>query len=150
MDVMDRPRIVIKRLSDAAEVPRYMSHGAAGLDLAAAVDDPVVLMPGRRALVGTGLAMAIPFRYEGQVRSRSGLAFRAGVMVANAPGTIDSDYRGEVKVLLINLGDEPITITAGMRIAQLVIAPVAQADLAVVDELPPSERGANGFGSTGV
>jgi dUTP pyrophosphatase len=126
-----------------------MSAGAAGLDLTAALDQPVVLAPGQRAAIGTGLAVAIPAGYEGQVRPRSGLALSAGLTVVNAPGTIDSDYRGEVKVLLINLGSDAVTIESGTRIAQLVIAPFSRADLVEVDELPPSERGAGGFGSTG-
>lgn len=139
----------IKRLRAQAKVPRYMSASAAGLDLSACLEEPVVIPPGERKAVGTGLAMAIPLGFEGQVRPRSGLALEAGLTVVNAPGTIDSDYRGEVKVLLINLGRAPMTISSGVRIAQLVIAPVAQAELAEVDELPVSARGSGGFGSTG-
>jgi dUTP pyrophosphatase len=126
-----------------------MSEAAVGMDLAAALDAPVVLEPGARAAVGTGLAVALPAGYEGQVRPRSGMALNRGVTVVNAPGTIDADYRGEVRVLLINLGAEPAVIEHGQRIAQLVIAPVARAAVAVVDELPPSARGDGGFGSTG-
>jgi dUTP pyrophosphatase len=149
--VVHSPRVSIRKLRPDAVVPRAMSAGAAGLDLSAALDDdePVVLAPGQRAAIGTGLAMAIPEGYEGQVRPRSGLAMRDGVTVVNAPGTIDSDYRGEVKVLLINLGSEAVTIESGMRVAQLVIAPVVRAELVEVHELPSSERGAGGFGSTG-
>ena len=147
---VEMPRVHIKRLRADARLPRYMSSGAAGLDLAACVDGPVVIGPGERAAVSTGLAMAIPSGFEGQVRPRSGLASKAGVTVVNAPGTIDSDYRGEVKVLLINLGDAPTTIESGARIAQLVIAPIVQVELTEVDALPESERGSGGFGSTGV
>jgi dUTP pyrophosphatase len=147
--VVHSPRVQIHKLKPQAILPRYMSAGAAGLDLTAALDQPVVLAPGQRAAISTGLAMAIPAGYEGQVRPRSGLALGAGLTVVNAPGTIDSDYRGEVKVLLINLGSDAVTIESGTRIAQLVIAPLARAELVEVDELPPSERGAGGFGSTG-
>ena len=139
----------IKRLRSDAVLPRYMSDAAAGLDLAAVVDDPVVLAPGERAAVGTGLAVEIPRGYEGQLRPRSGLAMRHGVTLTNSPGTIDADYRGEVRVLLINHGAEPFTVEHGERIAQLVIAPVVQAEIVEVAELGDSERGAGGFGSTG-
>jgi dUTP pyrophosphatase len=127
-----------------------MSEGAAGYDLAAALDAPVVLAPhGGRAAIPTGLALALPPGHEGQVRPRSGLALRQGVTVLNSPGTIDADYRGEVKVLLINLGAEPATIATGDRIAQLVVAPVARTALVEVDALDDTARGAGGFGSTG-
>jgi dUTP pyrophosphatase len=126
-----------------------MTDGAAGLDLAAALDAPIRLAPGGRAAVPTGLAMAIPPGHEGQVRPRSGLARRAGVTVLNAPGTIDADYRGEVLVLLVNLGSEEALIEPGERIAQLVIAPVARPLVEEVSELAASGRGAGGFGSTG-
>ncbi len=126
-----------------------MSESAAGMDLAADLAEPVSLAPGARAAISTGLAIAIADGYEGQVRPRSGLAIRNGLTVVNAPGTIDADYRGEVKVLLINLGTEPVTIESGMRIAQLVIAPVARADVEEVDVLDDTDRGAGGFGSTG-
>ncbi len=142
-------RVVFQRLRPDAVVPRYMSAHAAGMDLTAAIAAPVVLAPGQRAAIGTGLAMAIEGGFEGQVRPRSGLARSHGVTVANAPGTIDADYRGEVAVLLINLGTEPVTIEAGQRIAQLVIAPVVQAELEIADELPATARGTGGFGSTG-
>jgi dUTP diphosphatase len=132
-----------------AIVPRYMTAGAAGLDLCAAIDAPVVLAPGARAAVSTGLAMAIPEGFEGQVRPRSGLAREHGITVVNAPGTIDSDYRGLVSVLLVNLGSETFTIEPKQRIAQLVIAPVVQAELVEVEQLPATGRGAGGFGSTG-
>jgi dUTP pyrophosphatase len=119
------------------------------MDLVAAIDAPVELAPGARAAIGTGLAMAIPPGFEGQVRPRSGLAREHGVTLVNAPGTIDCDYRGECKVLLVNLGGVPFVVEAGLRIAQLVIAPVVQAEVAEVADLPATERGAGGFGSTG-
>jgi dUTP pyrophosphatase len=126
-----------------------MTEHAAGMDLYAAIDAPIELRPGHRAAVGTGLAMAIASGFEGQVRPRSGFARSHGVTLVNAPGTIDADYRGEIAVLLINLGQEAVTIAPGQRIAQLVIAPVVQADLEEVSELPATVRGAGGFGSTG-
>lgn len=130
-------------------LPSYATDGAAGLDLRAAVAQPVVLESGARALVPTGLAIALPDGYEAQVRPRSGLAVRDGVTVLNAPGTIDSDYRGEIAVPLINLGDHPFTIEQGLRIAQLVVAPVARVRLVERDRLDDTLRGADGFGSTG-
>jgi dUTP pyrophosphatase len=149
MSDRERPHVLIRRLRADAVLPRYMTEAAAGLDLAAALDEQAVLAPGERRGIPTGLALAIPAGYEGQVRPRSGLARRCGLTVANAPGTIDADYRGEVIVLLINLGTEPVRIAPGDRIAQLVIAPVAHAEIAEVDELPASARGEGGFGSTG-
>jgi dUTP pyrophosphatase len=146
---MDNPRVQVVRLRPDAVVPEYMSDAAAGLDLAAAVDEAVVMEPGQRRAVGTGLAVAIPRGHEGQVRPRSGMALELGLTVANAPGTIDADYRGELKVILINLGRRAVVVESGQRIAQLVIAPVARAEIIEVDELPPSGRGAGGFGSTG-
>jgi dUTP diphosphatase len=130
-------------------LPQYQTDGAAGLDLHAAIDKPVVLVPHARVRIPTGLAFAIPPRFEGQVRPRSGLAARAGITVLNAPGTIDSDFRGEVHVLLVNLGEKPATIAPLERIAQLVIAPVARAELIVVSELEITGRGSGGYGSTG-
>jgi dUTP pyrophosphatase len=144
------PTLAVQKLRPDAVLPRYMTDGAAGLDLSAAIDQAVEIRPGGRAPVGTGLAIAIPLGYEGQVRPRSGLALRHGLTVANAPGTIDADYRGELIVILINLGQEPVRIEPGHRIAQLVIAPVAHAAIAEVTELPPTERGGGGFGSTGL
>jgi dUTP pyrophosphatase len=129
------------------ELPRYETAGSAGLDLRA--DEPFSLAPGERRLVPTGLALEIPAGHEGQVRARSGLAARNGVALVNAPGTIDSDYRGEVKVILVNLGQEPVSFARGDRIAQLVIAPVVQATLELVEDLAGSRRGSGGFGSTG-
>ncbi len=131
-------------------LPAYATAGAAGADLHAAVSEPLVLAPGERRAVPTGLVLEIPPGYEAQVRPRSGLALRHGVTVANAPGTVDSDYRGEVRVLLVNLGAEPFTVTRGDRIAQLVVAPVTRAEFAEAVELSGSRRGAGGFGSTGV
>lgn len=130
-------------------LPRYETDGAAGLDLRAAVSEPLTIAPGARALVPTGLRLAIPRGYEGQVRARSGLAMRHGIGLPNAPGTIDSDYRGELCVLLVNWGAEAFVVERGLRIAQLVIAPVVRATLEAVLELPPTERDAGGFGHTG-
>lgn len=149
-----RPTLNLLRLphGEGIELPAYETKGAAGMDLRAAVDDaaPIVLAPGKRALVPTGLIFEIPEGFEGQIRPRSGLAFKNGITCLNTPGTIDSDYRGEVKVLLINLGEEPFEITRGMRIAQMVIAPVTQARVAEITEASTTARGAGGFGSTGV
>jgi len=129
------------------ELPRYETEGSAGLDLRA--DEPVSLAPGERALVATGLALELPPGFEGQVRPRSGLAVRHGVGMVNAPGTIDSDYRGEVKVLLVNHGQAAVRFERGERIAQLVVAPVVRATLVVAEALGETGRGAGGFGSTG-
>ena len=130
-------------------MPHYATGGAAGLDLPAAIDSPMTLPSGAYALVPCGFSMALPEGFEGQVRPRSGLASKQGVTVLNAPGTIDSDYRGEVKVLLINHGTDHFTITPGMRIAQLVICPVTRVGLMEVDALPETVRAAGGFGHTG-
>lgn len=146
---MTTPRVQFRRLRPDAIVPRYQTTHAAGMDLHAALDAPITLAPGEAAAVGTGLAMAIPPGFEGQVRPRSGLAKNHQVTVVNAPGTIDADYRGHCMVLLINLGRAPFTIASGERIAQLVIAPVAQAEVVEVDALGETDRGAGGFGSTG-
>jgi len=143
------PRVLVRKLRASAIVPRYQSEHAAGLDLHAAIDQPISIAPGATARVGTGLAVAIPPGFEGQVRPRSGLADRHSVTLTNSPGTIDSDFRGECVLLVINHGREPFTITSGDRIAQLVVAPVARAELVEVDELPATARGAGGFGSTG-
>ena len=133
-------------------LPAYATPGAAGLDLCAAVpaDDPLILPPGERALIPTGLAMALPPGYEAQVRPRSGLALKHGITVLNSPGTIDCDYRGEIGIILLNTGKAPFTITRGERIAQMVIASVAQAQFIEVADLPETGRGAGGFGSTGL
>ncbi len=132
------------------DLPAYESEFAAGLDLRAALSEPMVLEPGARALVPTGLALALPAGFEAQVRPRSGLALRHGITVLNSPGTIDADYRGEIGVVLVNHGEAPFTVTRGMRIAQLVVAPVVRAVLAEAQTLPDSGRGAGGFGSTGL
>ena len=129
------------------ELPRYMTEGAAGLDLRG--DEAVALAPGERRLVPTGIAVEIPEGYEGQVRPRSGLALKHGVGMVNAPGTIDSDYRGEVAVILVNWGREAVALARGERIAQLVIAPVCRAELVLAESLEGSGRGGGGFGSTG-
>ena len=148
-------RIEVKVLQlphgEGLPLPGYQSADAAGVDLLAAVPEasPVTLQPGRHALVPTGLIIALPSGYEAQVRPRSGLAARHGVTVLNAPGTIDADYRGEVSVLLINHGEAPFTIRRGERIAQMVIAQVAQVELVAVTVLPATDRGRGGFGSTG-
>jgi dUTP pyrophosphatase len=144
-------RVRIKRLAHGADLPlpAYQSAAAAGLDLLAAVTADIVIAPGERALIPTGIALALPDGCEGQVRPRSGLAVRHGITVLNTPGTIDADYRGEVQVILINLGQASFTISRGVRIAQLVVAPVLQAALEEVDELDDTTRGAGGFGSTG-
>jgi len=143
--------ITVLRLAHGHDLPLpgAQSAGAAGLDLSAAVDMPLVIPPGGRALVPTGFAIALPSGHEGQVRPRSGLAAKHGVTVLNAPGTIDADYRGEVKVALINHGDEPFAVTRGMRIAQLVVAPVTAVTVSEVPELDETTRGSGGFGSTG-
>ena len=130
-------------------LPSYATPAAAGLDLIAALPADLVLAPGDRAKVGTGIAIALPPEFEAQIRPRSGLALKAGVTVLNSPGTIDADYRGEICVVLINHGDGPYTVQRGDRIAQLVVTPIARAAWRVTDQLPPSERAAGGFGSTG-
>lgn len=137
--------------ADVADLPlpAYGSDGAAGMDLAAAVTAPIQLAPGARVLVPTGLALALPAGYEGQVRPRSGWALRDGVSILNAPGTIDADYRGEVQVVLINFGQEPVEIRRGDRIAQLVVAPVTRVRWTPVETLSETVRGSGGFGSTG-
>jgi len=152
---MTNPPLIRVRVlphGEGLDLPQYETALAAGMDLRAAVPehDPVTLAPGMRAAIPTGLAMAIPPGFEGQVRPRSGLALRHGIGCVNAPGTVDADYRGELKVILINHGQEAFTIRRGERIAQLVIAPVVQAALEVSDALDDTDRGAGGFGSTGV
>jgi dUTP pyrophosphatase len=148
------PHLHLKRLphGEGLDLPGYETTGAAGMDLRAAVaaNEPMTLAPGKRALVPTGFIFEVPAGFEAQIRPRSGLAFKNGITCLNTPGTIDSDYRGEVKVLLINLGTEDFVIERGMRIAQMVIAPVTQARVAEVTETTDTARGAGGFGSTGV
>jgi len=143
--------LLVRRKPDCDDLPlpRYMSEAAAGMDVCAAVEEPLTLDPGAIRLVPTGLFVAVPTGYEIQVRPRSGLALKHGLTVTNAPGTIDADYRGEVGIILGNVGREPYTITRGMRIAQLVVAAVERAEVQVVDELPDTRRGDGGFGSSG-
>lgn len=131
-------------------LPSYATEGSAGLDLLAAIDGDIELKPGARAAIPCGIAVAFSEKYEGQVRARSGLALDHGITLLNAPGTIDSDYRGEIKAVLINLGDAPFTVTRGMKIAQLVLARVKRAIIVGVEELPETRRGEGGFGSTGM
>ena len=141
--------VPIQKLSPAATLPEYATAGAAGMDLTAAIAEPMVLAPLAFALVPCGFAIALPHGFEAQIRPRSGLAAKHGVTVLNAPGTIDADYRGEVKVILINHGEAPFTVTPGMRIAQMVIAAVEQVIWAPADALPETARAAGGFGHTG-
>ena len=147
-------RLRIQRLAHAADLPlpRYETAGAAGMDLVAAnpSDTPIVLQPMQRALIPTGLVFQLETGFEAQVRPRSGLAFKHGVTVLNAPGTVDADYRGEVQVLLVNLGAEPFTVTRGMRIAQMIVAPVIQVEPLEVERVDETPRAAGGFGSTGL
>lgn len=157
MDLMtsaDAVGVALKRLphGNGLPLPDYETPQSAGMDLAAALDEgeELLLAPGARALVPTGIALALPAGFEAQVRPRSGLAVKHGVTVLNSPGTIDADYRGEIKVILINHSPEPFIITRGMRIAQMVIAPVTRARWRLVDELDETCRGAGGFGSTGI
>lgn len=147
-----KKNLLIQQLAHGEDLPlpSYESEHAAGMDVRAAVEDPVELKPGERQLIPTGFKMALPIGFEAQIRPRSGLAYRNGITMLNTPGTIDADYRGEVKVLAINLGEEDFTINHGDRIAQMVIAPVHQFTPEPVDQLPDTERGEGGFGSTGV
>lgn len=149
---MESIKIFFQKLKHGNDLPlpRYESRYAAGMDIRASVTEPIVLKPGERTLIPTGFKMALPHGYEAQIRPRSGLAWREGITMLNTPGTIDSDYRGEVKVLAINHGEKPFRIEHGDRIAQMVIAPVYQAETQLVDELPDTGRGEGGFGSTGV
>lgn len=142
--------VVIQRLPHGADLdlPAYQTPGAAGLDLCAALDDDLMLERGARALVPTGIAIALPPGYEAQVRPRSGLAARHGITVLNSPGTVDADYRGEIKVLLVNFGDAPFAVRRGLRIAQLVVAPVTRVTWDEQPSLPATARAAGGFGST--
>lgn len=143
--------LCLRRLHDAAVLPAYQTTDAAGMDLSACLPQgPITLSPGAIEVIPTGWALAIPQGFEGQVRPRSGLAVKHGVTVPNAPGTIDADYRGELRVALINLGRSAFTIEHGMRIAQLILAPVSRADIIEVSDLAPTARGAGGFGSTGL
>lgn len=145
-------KIQFKKLAHAADLPlpSYESEFAAGMDLRAALEKPITLEQGERKLIPTGLKMALPKGYEAQIRPRSGLAYRNGITMLNTPGTIDADYRGEVKVLAVNLGNDSFVISHGDRVAQMVIAPVTQAQVQEVDHLSETKRGEGGFGSTGV
>ena len=144
--------VAIKRLPSAKELPlpAYQTNQSAGMDLCAAINDDVIINPGRHTVIPSGFSIALPAGYEAQVRPRSGLAAKNGVTVLNSPGTIDADYRGEVGVILINHGAEPFTVSRGLRIAQLIIAPVRTVMWDETETLPNTERGASGFGSTGV
>jgi dUTP pyrophosphatase len=148
---MPRIKVKIKKVEsgDHVRLPAYMSEHASGMDLFASVAHDVTLKPGERRLIPTGVAVAIPQGYEGQIRPRSGLAVRNGIGIVNSPGTIDSDYRGEIKIILINLGDQPFVVNGGDRIAQIVITPVVRVDLEEVRELPETQRSEGGFGHTG-
>jgi dUTP pyrophosphatase len=138
------------RVDERARLPTYATSGSAGADLAACIDSPIQIPPLGRSLIPTGLCIELPEGYEAQVRPRSGLAAKSGVTILNAPGTIDSDYRGEIRVILINLGSQPFSVQDGDRIAQLVIAPVTRGRFQETSSVAPSERGDGGFGSTGV
>lgn len=136
--------------ADELPLPEYETTGSSGMDLRAANKEPITIEPGQRTLIPAGFKMALPEGYEAQIRPRSGLAYKNGITMLNSPGTIDSDYRGEVKVLAVNHGESPFTVNYGERIAQMVIAPVQQAEIISVHKLPDTKRGAGGFGSTGV
>ena len=142
-------KIQIKKLSDSVTIPKYETPGSSGMDIAAHITNNIIINPGEKALVSTGFSIAIPKGYEVQIRPRSGLAAKKNITVLNTPGTIDSDYRGEIKVILINLGKEKFIIENGERIAQMVVCPVIQANLEEVKELSDTHRGSGGFGSTG-
>ena len=145
-------KIYLKRLrkNPPAALPEYMTPGASGMDLFASLEREITLEPGERKIIPTGIAVAIPEGFEGQIRPRSGLAIQKGIGIVNGPGTIDSDYRGEIGILLINFGKEPYTICHGERIAQMVISPVHRATLEEVDDLPETQRQGRGFGHTGL
>ena len=142
-------KIHIKKLSSSVSIPRYETPGSSGMDIAAHIKDNIIINPGEKALIPTGFSMAVPKGFEVQIRPRSGLAVKKNITVLNTPGTIDADYRGEIKVILINLGKEKFIIENGERIAQMVVCPVVQANLEEVSELSETERGSGGFGSTG-
>ena len=143
-------KILIKRLSKQVLLPKYETSGSSGMDLAANINTDIVINPGKTAIIPTGLALSIPKGFEVQIRPRSGLAANQKISVLNTPGTIDADYRGEIKVILINLGQESFKVEKGLRIAQMVVCPVVQAQLKEVDDLSETERGKGGFGSTGI
>ncbi len=152
MASMEQIKIYIKRLkkNHPISLPQYMTEGSSGMDLFASLEEEVILLPGERRLIPTGISVAIPEGFEGQIRPRSGLAIQKGIGLVNGPGTIDSDYRGEVGILLINFGRDPVTIHNGERIAQMVISRVFRSILVEVDDLPPTQRQEGGFGHTGV
>ena len=142
-------KILIKRLSKEVSLPKYETSGSSGMDLRAYIDSNININPGQTAIIPTGLALSIPKGFEVQIRPRSGLAAKQKISVLNTPGTIDADYRGEIKVILINLGPEPFKVEKGLRIAQMIVCPIVQAQLKEVDDLSETERGKGGFGSTG-
>ena len=142
-------KILIKRLSKEVPLPKYETSGSSGMDLSANIDAKIDIEPGKTVIIPTGLALSIPKGFEVQIRPRSGLAAKQKISVLNTPGTIDADYRGEIKVILINLGQETFKVEKGLRIAQMVVCPIVQAQLKEVDDLSETERGKGGFGSTG-
>ena len=142
-------KIQIKKLSSSVSIPKYETPGSSGMDIAAHIENNIIINPGEKALIPTGFSMAVPKGFEVQIRPRSGLAVKKNITVLNTPGTIDADYRGEIKVILINLGKEKFIIENGERIAQMVVCPVVQANLEEVKELSETHRGSGGFGSTG-
>ncbi len=142
-------KILIKKLSSSVSIPKYETPGSSGMDIAAHIENNIIINPGEKFLVSTGFSIAIPKGYEVQIRPRSGLAAKRSITVLNTPGTIDADYRGEIKVILINLGKEKFIVKNGERIAQMVVCPVVQANLEEVEDLPDTKRGSGGFGSTG-
>ena len=142
-------KIQIKKLSSSVSFPKYKTSGSSGMDIAAHIKNNIIINPGEKALIATGFSIAIPKGYEVQIRPRSGLAIKKNITVLNTPGTIDADYRGEIKVILINLGKEKFIIKNGERVAQMVVCPVVQASLEEVEELSDTQRGSGGFGSTG-
>tara|TARA_B100000963_G_scaffold342535_1_gene343484 strand:- start:6706 stop:7146 length:441 start_codon:yes stop_codon:yes gene_type:complete len=142
-------KILIKRLSKEVAIPKYETDGSSGMDLAANISNELNIDPGKVAIIPTGISLSIPEGFEVQIRPRSGLAAKQKISVLNTPGTIDADYRGEVKVILINLGQEPFKVERGLRVAQMVVCPIIKAKLVEVDDLGKTERGAGGFGSTG-
>ncbi|MGC8971804.1 MAG: dUTP diphosphatase [bacterium] len=144
---MECVKVLLKRLNSNSIIPTYMTKGSSGMDLYSAEEK--IILPGKWEVISTGIAVEIPYGYEGEVRSRSGLAKNHGVFVLNSPGTIDSDYRGEIKVILMNLGDEPFKVNIGDRIAQLVISPITRVEVFEVEELSSTERNDGGFGHTG-
>jgi dUTP pyrophosphatase len=152
MSINDRVvKIPVVKADHAKDIPLpcYMTDGSSGMDIYAAVEEDVLMLAGERALIPTGIYVAVPYGYELQVRPRSGLAIKHGIGILNAPGTIDSDYRGEIKIIMINMGQERFTVKRGDRVAQLVLCPVARANFEKRDELPPTERSDGGFGHTG-